>query len=100
MSPSETANAPQGIVPVDELTTPGIVEVSRRGAVLIVTLARPEKRNALNDPTIFALEHIVSHVPTDVRAILLNGKGDNFSAGLDLSELSERDVPQGVRHSE
>ncbi len=99
MSSTETANAPQGIVPIDALTVPGIVEVAQRGAVLIVTLARPEKRNALNDTTIFALEHVVSHVPSDVRAILLNGKGDNFSAGLDLSELSERDVPQGVRHS-
>ncbi|MEQ1649637.1 MAG: crotonase/enoyl-CoA hydratase family protein [Hyphomicrobiaceae bacterium] len=86
-------------VPLPHLSAPGCVEASQRGAVLIATISRPEKRNALNDPTIFALEKIASNVPSDVRAILLTGKGDNFSAGLDLSELSERDVPQGVRHS-
>jgi len=34
-----------------------------------------------------------------VRAAVIDGEGDHFCAGLDLSELSERDAAQGVLHS-
>jgi enoyl-CoA hydratase/carnithine racemase len=34
-----------------------------------------------------------------VRAVVLSGEGEHFSAGLDLSELVERDVAEGVLHS-
>ena len=35
---------------------PKSLKVERRGAVAILTLARPEKRNALNDATVLGLE--------------------------------------------
>jgi enoyl-CoA hydratase/carnithine racemase len=34
-----------------------------------------------------------------VRAVVLDGEGDHFCAGLDLSELKERDAAQGLHHS-
>ena len=82
-----------------DLGAPGLIEVEVRGPALVVHLARPQKRNALNDATIDALERVFTHIPDGIKAVVLNGHGEHFSAGLDLSELTERDVPQGVRHS-
>jgi len=81
------------------LATPGLVDVEVRDATLLVSLSRPQKRNALNDPTILALERLFVALPEGVKCVVLTGQGDHFCAGLDLSELTERDVPQGVRHS-
>ena len=75
------------------------LKVERDGPVLIVGIDRPEKRNALNDGTIAALDEIFSRLPADAGAVLIHSTGPNFSAGLDLSELAERDAHQGVLHS-
>ena len=75
------------------------LKVERDGPVLILGIDRPEKRNALNDETIAALDEIFSRLPSDARAVLIHATGPNFSAGLDLSEIAERDAHQGVLHS-
>jgi enoyl-CoA hydratase/carnithine racemase len=67
--------------------------------VAVITLNRAAKRNALNDALILALRDVFQNLPKSVRAAVVNGKGDHFCAGLDLSELSERDAAQGVLHS-
>ena len=75
------------------------VFVERRDNIQLVGLAREAKRNALNDGMVEALERVFARVPEGVRAIVLHGRGANFSAGLDLSELTERDAVQGLMHS-
>ena len=75
------------------------LKVERDGPVLILGIDRPEKRNALNDETIAALDDVFSRLPPDARAVLIHATGANFSAGLDLSEIAERDAHQGVLHS-
>jgi len=57
----------------------------------IITLARPEKRNALDERTIAELHHAISTAAVDdgVRVILLRGSGPAFCAGADLSELEK-----------
>ena len=70
-----------------------------RDDVAIVRLTRPAKRNALSDGLVQALRETFETLPAGVRAAVLDGEGDHFSAGLDLSELQERDAPQGVYHS-
>jgi enoyl-CoA hydratase len=63
----------------------------RRGAVEILTLNRPEKRNALNRELLDALAATFAELETDddVRAIVLTGTGDRaFSAGMDLAEFA------------
>jgi enoyl-CoA hydratase/carnithine racemase len=67
--------------------------------VTVVTLARAAKRNALDDATVLALEQLFSDLPGGTRAVVLDADGDHFSAGLDLSELAERDTLAGVHHS-
>src|SRR6476660_4551794 len=78
---------------------PKSLKVERRGAVAIVTLARPEKRNALNDTTVLGLEMFFETLPAGVKAVVLNAQGKHFSAGLDLSELKVLSTEDGVAHS-
>jgi len=75
------------------------LRVELRDAIAILHLARPVKRNALNDETVFSLERWFSRPPEQIRAVVLAGDGDHFCAGLDLSELKERSVAEGVLHS-
>ena len=75
------------------------LEIELQDSVAIVRLARPAKRNALNDETVFSLERWFSAPPSEVKAVILAGQGDHFCAGLDLSELTERSVAEGVMHS-
>ncbi len=67
--------------------------------VAVVTLNRPAKRNALNDGLILAIRDVFQNLPQSVRAAVVDGTGEHFCAGLDLSELSEHDASEGVFHS-
>ncbi|MEA2873163.1 MAG: (methylthio)acryloyl-CoA hydratase [Hyphomicrobiales bacterium] len=78
---------------------PKSLKVQRRGAVAILTLARPEKRNALNDATVLGLEQFFATLPAGVKAVVLNAEGKHFSAGLDLSELKVLSTEEGIAHS-
>jgi enoyl-CoA hydratase/carnithine racemase len=67
--------------------------------VAVIRLARPAKRNALSDGVMAELAKVIDNLPTTVRAAVLDGEGEHFCAGLDLSELKERDAGQGLHHS-
>jgi enoyl-CoA hydratase/carnithine racemase len=75
------------------------VDTEVRGEILLVRLNRPQKRNAMNDATVLAIDAIFSDIPAAVKCAVIYGEGKHFSAGLDLSELTERDAIQGVQHS-
>jgi enoyl-CoA hydratase/carnithine racemase len=88
--------------PISGATTASssLLVTEQMGAVLTVGLNRPAKRNALNDGIILAIQDCFSNIPDDVRAVVVHGVGAHFSAGLDLSELSERDATAGLIHSQ
>jgi enoyl-CoA hydratase/carnithine racemase len=67
--------------------------------IALIRLTRAPKRNALNDALILALRDLFEKMPSGVRAAVIDGEGDHFCAGLDLSELQERDAGQGLFHS-
>lgn len=75
------------------------IRLELRGKVALVRLVRPEKRNALNDALILGLRDVFEKLPAEVGAAVIDGDGEHFCAGLDLSELSERDAGAGVHHS-
>ena len=75
------------------------LKVEVKDNILIVALNRPEKRNAINDETILSIEKIFSNIPEGVKCAIIYGEGKHFCAGLDLSELTERNAVQGVFHS-
>jgi enoyl-CoA hydratase/carnithine racemase len=76
-----------------------LIRVERDGPILHLRLNRPAKRNAINDGLMLAIDGAFTGLPEDVRCIVLSGEGQHFCAGLDLSELSERTVYEGVLHS-
>ena len=53
--------------------------------IAVVRLARPAKRNALSDGLIAALRDIFQTLPDTVCAAVIDGEGEHFCAGLDLS---------------
>ena len=77
-----------------------LLAIEQVGPVLTVGLNRPAKRNALNDGIVLAIQDCFSNIPADVGAVVVHGVGEHFSAGLDLSELSERDATAGLVHSQ
>lgn len=71
------------------------VEVTRpQPAVAVVTLARPEKRNALSiavrDAVSDALDALAAD--EDVKVVVITGQGTHFSAGFDLKEFADTDA--------
>jgi enoyl-CoA hydratase/carnithine racemase len=75
--------------------TPPCITVERRGSIAIVKLNRPEKRNALSDELVLALQAFFSKIPSDVQGVVMHGEGDNFCAGLDLNELKDTNTAEG-----
>ena len=76
-----------------------LLVIESRAAVLHVRLNRPAKRNAVNDALVAQLHTCFVNLPEATRAVVLSGEGDHFCAGLDLSEISERSVAEGIVHS-
>ncbi len=66
-----------------------VVLVERRGAVAVVTLNRPEARNALDAELSTAFPAEIARVDSDpeVRAIVLTGRDPAFCAGFDLRDV-------------
>ncbi|MBB5913258.1 enoyl-CoA hydratase [Nocardia transvalensis] len=63
-----------------------VVTYERRGPVAIVTMNRPQYRNAQNSVMTYALDDAFTRAVEDaeVKAILLAGNGEHFSAGHDI----------------
>ena len=80
-------------------TSQSQVKVELRDTIAIVQLNRPSKRNALSDSLMANLESAFATLPKTVGAAVLAGNGDHFCAGLDLSEIKDRDAVEGLHHS-
>jgi enoyl-CoA hydratase/carnithine racemase len=76
--------------------------VDRDGAVAVITINRPDKRNALNNETIDELRRAILALKHDdgVRAVVITGAGDKaFIAGADINELAVQTPVGGREHS-
>jgi len=71
-----------------------MVRTERRGKVELITLARPERRNALDHPTLVELLEVQQRLATETagfrtRAVVLTGTPPVFCAGADLTGVEE-----------
>ena len=69
-----------------------LIEATRDGEILTITLNNPDKRNALTMQAWAQLAHTLAQISMDetVRCIVIRGAGDKaFAAGADISEFSE-----------
>ncbi len=71
-----------------------------RGDIAMLTLNRPEKRNALNIPLLEAIcKEIEDAHAKQARVIVLGGAGQSFCAGLDLTEAADASSAQQSAHA-
>lgn len=72
------------------------VHLDREGSVAILTVDRPEVKNALDLRTIEALSEIVERLARDsaLRAVVLTGSGGVFISGGDVKDFLRLDDPQ------
>jgi enoyl-CoA hydratase/carnithine racemase len=75
------------------------IAFAQKGVIAVLTLDRPEKRNAVNDGMMRELEALLGDLPDNVKAVVLAGKGPHFCAGLDLAEHKDRTPFAGLQHS-
>jgi enoyl-CoA hydratase/carnithine racemase len=77
--------------PIRELPMSEHVRVEKRGALLSITLARAERRNAITVGMYAALAEAVERGAGDdsVRVIAFQGEGQDFAAGNDLADFLE-----------
>ena len=75
------------------MQTRSCVNIERDGEISVVTLTRPEKRNALSLELMRELEEALARVGADpeARVVILRAEGPAFSAGHDLRELVDGD---------
>ncbi len=64
--------------------------VARRGGVMVLTLNRPDRLNAMTEPLNAGLRESLAEAEADpaIRAVLLHGAGRGFCAGQDLAEVT------------
>jgi enoyl-CoA hydratase len=82
----------------DHMATPQPVTVSRHNGVTVVTLNRPERRNAVNRAMAAAIVDVLD-ANGDERAVVITGADPAFCAGMDLQDLgtdSLANVPQFI----
>ena len=77
-----------------------MLRTDRADGVLTITLARPERRNAIDGEMAAALREAFETAADDagVRAVILTGEGRAFSAGGDLSRFERDWDPREFRH--
>ena len=62
----------------------------RMGATAVVTMNRPEAKNALSGPMLVGMADAWVEIDTndDIRCAILTGAGGTFCAGMDLKSMS------------
>jgi crotonobetainyl-CoA hydratase len=77
--------------------------VEHRGNVMVITINRPEARNAVNGAVSTAVGNALEQAQNDpgVRAVVITGAGDkSFCAGADLKAISRRENLYHPDHGE
>ncbi len=76
--------------------TDDLVRCERREHVCVLTINRPEKRNAFDNAMYQAMTRAIRSAQdaADVRVLLITGAGDTFCAGQDFGEMSTESGPE------
>ncbi|GAA6188906.1 crotonase/enoyl-CoA hydratase family protein [Litorivita sp. NS0012-18] len=76
-----------------------VLKIDINGGVATLTMNRPDKRNAMCDALLHAIDAFFAHPPEGVKVAVLTGTAGHFCSGLDLSEHVSRDAEGTMRHS-
>lgn len=73
------------------------LRVEDRGAFVLATLDRPEKRNAIDQDLVDALHALCARLEVERRTLVITGSGDTFAAGADIAQLRERRATDALK---
>lgn len=77
------------------------VRLDWNGNVATLTVDRPDRLNALDEPTLEALADALAETRGDARALVVTGAGDDaFVAGADVGRMAEMDVAEAHAYCE
>ena len=67
------------------------LNIEQKGSIAIVSIARPDAMNALNQEVLREFFSLQEHFRKDLdtRVVIFTGEGDHFSAGADLKEKAQ-----------
>jgi enoyl-CoA hydratase/carnithine racemase len=75
------------------------IDLTQDGSVAVLTINRPEKRNAMSDGLLAEIAGVFQSPPDGTRVVVITGRGGHFCSGLDLSEHKNRDAEATMHHS-
>lgn len=83
------------------MTAPRPVRLSRRGPVLVATLARPDRDNTIDAAVLAALSDALDAAERDpdCRMVVIDAEGDTFCAGMDFQEAAVEEPGTGSAES-
>lgn len=73
------------------------LRVEDRGAFVLATLDRPEKRNAIDQDLVDALHALCARFEVERRTLVITGSGGTFAAGADIAQLRERRATDALK---
>lgn len=76
-----------------------ILKIEVEEGIATLTMNRPDKRNAMCDELLEAIDAFFSAPPEGVKVVVLTGTAGHYCSGLDLSEHTARDAEGTMRHS-
>lgn len=76
-----------------------MLQIDIAGPIATLTMNRPDKRNAMCEELLSALDEFFSKPPEGVRVVILTGTAGHFCSGLDLSEHVHRSAEGNLHHS-
>lgn len=76
-----------------------ILNIEVRGDIATLMMNRPDKRNAMCDDLLEAIDRFFASAPKTVKAVVITGTAGHFCSGLDLSEHVARDAEGTLHHS-
>ncbi|KAA2313603.1 enoyl-CoA hydratase [Pseudooceanicola sediminis] len=76
-----------------------VLSVDLQGPIAVLTMTRPDKRNAMNDTLLAALDAFFSAPPEGAKVVVLVGTAGHYCSGLDLSEHVARNAEGTLKHS-
>ncbi|MFC4216429.1 crotonase/enoyl-CoA hydratase family protein [Pseudophaeobacter arcticus] len=76
-----------------------ILKIEIADTIATLTMNRPDKRNAMCEELLIALDAFFSAPPKEVRVVILTGTAGHFCSGLDLSEHVHRSAEDNLYHS-
>jgi enoyl-CoA hydratase/carnithine racemase len=83
----------------DQTELSDMLEITIDGAIAVLTMNRPSRRNAMCDELLGLIEGFFANPPSQIRAVIITGAGGHYCSGLDLSQKTVQNSEENIQHS-